>query len=108
MAPKKKGETKTGTDKTGLEEMSIDTTAENEAIDLDIQNEDDKVDVFRSVKLEIDGEDVTKQFLSTDIFSKKNGTPQERMLFLFEQIKEYKKSVDLVPLIYALKKTGRK
>ena len=108
MAPKKKGETKTGTDKTGLEEMSIDTTAENEAIDLDIQNEDDKVDVFRSVKLEIDGEDVTKQFLSTDIFSKKNGTPQERMLFLFEQIKEYKKSVDLVPLIDALKKTGRK
>ena len=107
MAPKQKINEK----KTGLEEMAIETTAENEAIDqIDIQNEVDNVDVLRSVLLEIDNQDVTEQILSTHTFTKKQGTPQERMLFLFEQIKNFTKKniTNLDDIINELKKMGRK
>jgi hypothetical protein len=93
-------------------EMAIVNNAATEEIDPDdTQNEVDNVDVLRSVFLNIGEQDVTEQFLSEQSFSKKQGTPQERMLFLFEQIKSFpdnKSNSDLDNLITELKKTGRK
>jgi len=86
------------------------TTAENEAIDQDDKlNEVDSVDVIRSVLLKINNRDVTNQFLGINEFTKKEGTPQERMLFLFQQIQDYlKNKPDLTGLIKNLETTGRK
>jgi len=105
---------KRNVNKPGLEEMANATTntAENEAIDQDdILNEVDNVDVVRSVLLKIDNHDVTNQILQKTKFTKEEGTPQERMLFLFQQIQEYfknKNKLDLTDLIKNLETTGRK